>query len=141
MSISISECSGLRPFVLLVCFDSLPQSTVLVIFERIPVFLGYTITKQRIKRLAQGHNTITLVSLELENLSIPSLTLLRSLHPFVNMTSWVRTLPFVAWIKHRSHIMGTVKPLGRMLGHAFALFLASQWGCILCYLRTVNTLV
>ena len=45
--------------------------TILVILERIPVILGFTITKQRIKRLAQGHNTMTLVSLELTTILSP----------------------------------------------------------------------
>ena len=34
--------------------------------------------------------------------------LLRSLRPFVNMTSCVRGLPFVAWMKPNSHLMGTM---------------------------------
>ena len=56
--------TGLRPFVLFVLMLYL-SVTSLVMLGRIPVFLDLTITKQRIKRLAQGHNTMTLTSLEL----------------------------------------------------------------------------
>ena len=48
---------------------------------------------------------------------------------FVNMTSRVRGLPFFFRLDetHEQHI-GHFETTRQMLGHAFVLFLASQWG-------------
>ena len=61
------------------------------------------------------HNIVTGESLELATLRTKSNALqtepLCSLRPFVNMTSCVRGLPFVTWIKPKSHLIGTMKTL------------------------------
>ena len=51
--------------VLFVLLLYVPVSSFSVMSERLPVFLGRTSTKQRIKCLAQEHNTVSPVSLEL----------------------------------------------------------------------------
>ena len=59
-------------FICFVFVDALrPNQKFLVKFGRFPVFLGWTITKQRIRCLAHGHTTVTLVSLELAALRSP----------------------------------------------------------------------
>ena len=58
-------------FVVLVLY--IPVDNFLVMLGQFPVFLGWTSTKQQIKCLVQGHNTVTLpvVSLELATLWSP----------------------------------------------------------------------
>ena len=86
---AISIC-GVRPGNALV-YVHLFCLFVLMLYHFVHV--GLTISKQWIKRLAQGHNTVNLVSLELVILLSQFNALpfepLRSLRSFVNMTPWV----------------------------------------------------
>ena len=61
-------------FVWFACVDVLhPNQQYFVMLGQFPVFLGCTITKQQVKCYAQGHNTVTLVSLELATIRTPIL--------------------------------------------------------------------
>ena len=62
--------------ILFVLMLYIPVNNFSVMPGQYPVFMGWTSTKQLIKCLAQGHNTVTPAN----NLSIPSLTLYQLSH-------------------------------------------------------------
>ena len=75
-------CGGLR-FCSFLCVNALcPSQQFLDMSVQFPVFLGWTSTKQQLKCLAQGQNTVTTVSLQTptSNSSIPSFTLYQLRH-------------------------------------------------------------
>ena len=55
-------------FCLIVLMSYIPVNIVSIMMGHFPVFLHSTSSKQRIKCLAQGHNTVPPVSLELATL-------------------------------------------------------------------------
>ena len=65
---------------------------------------------------------------------------------FVNTTPYVGGLPFFSLGKTLEQHIGYCESARQMLGRAFVLFLASQWGVFLTeanfvYLRAVNNLI
>ena len=122
MSISIfwrliSDCSGLHPFVLfvLMLYDPINNFSHVGTISCLHGLNNYLAAD---KCLVQGHNTVTLVSLDWlatirpQSSALPTEPLC-SLSPFVNMTCCERGLSFGAWVNPggKSHPMGTVKAL------------------------------